>query len=353
MTEPLGRIRLAFADDHKKRSKQASACLSGIEQVGRDLYLVGDEGVCLHRLSPDGKGGYGDHESIDLTGPFGLGDADGDGEADLEGLCRDGGSLWLCGSHSRKRKKIDSAADADALSAFAEPKLERNRLLLGRLPIANPDTVGATVVAAAGRRAERFEFLDGKKRTELTEAFKKDRLLGPFLDIPSKEGGLDVEGIAARGPVVLVGLRGPVLRAYAVVVRLNVVARGGWLRLDKAAGAGMTIQLLDLDGLGVRDLAVHGNDLLVLAGPTMQLDGPSLVFRWHGAFDDRDAVVNPANLERILSLPYGYRRDHAEGICVLQRDGRPPRLVVVYDSPAAGRSDDGGSYYADVFAIPE
>lgn len=40
--------------------------------------------------------------------------------------------------------------------------------------------------------------------------------------------------------------------------------------------------LLDLDGLGVRDLCPHSDDLLVLAGPTMDLDGPVRLFRWRG-----------------------------------------------------------------------
>ena len=37
---------------------------------------------------------------------------------------------------------------------------------------------------------------------------------------------------------------------------------------------------LDLGGLGVRDLSVDGDDLIVLAGPTMLLDGPVRLLRW-------------------------------------------------------------------------
>ena len=48
-------------------------------------------------------------------------------------------------------------------------------------------------------------------------------------------------------------------------------------------GRGYRKHVLRLDGLGVRDLCPHGEDLLVLAGPTMDLDGPVHVFRWHGA----------------------------------------------------------------------
>ena len=40
---------------------------------------------------------------------------------------------------------------------------------------------------------------------------------------------------------------------------------------------------LPLAGLGVRDLHLDGDDLLLLAGPTMVLDGAVRVFRWVGA----------------------------------------------------------------------
>ncbi len=35
-------------------------------------------------------------------------------------------------------------------------------------------------------------------------------------------------------------------------------------------------------GLGIRDLCRHDDDLLILAGPTMDLDDPVHVLRWPG-----------------------------------------------------------------------
>ncbi|WP_457090403.1 DUF3616 domain-containing protein [Microvirga sp. P5_D2] len=40
----------------------------------------------------------------------------------------------------------------------------------------------------------------------------------PFLSIPSKENGFDVEGLAVREGRISPGLRGPVLRGHAVVL---------------------------------------------------------------------------------------------------------------------------------------
>ena len=67
----------------------------------------------------------------------------------------------------------------------------------------------------AGRRRARpgiARLPIGKKQGELAKALKRDAHLGPFRKIPSKENGFDVEGIAARGSRLLLGLRGPVLR---------------------------------------------------------------------------------------------------------------------------------------------
>ena len=109
--------------------------------------------------------------------------------------------------------------------------------------------------------------------------------------------------------------------------------------------------MLDLGGLGVRDLCPQGDDLLVLAGPTMDLDGPVRVHRWHGAMGvGAPTVVRGEALTAEVDLPYGNGCDHAEGIGLLgpPEDGR---LLVVYDSPAPERLGDGG-VLADVVQLP-
>ena len=66
-------------------------------------------------------------------------------------------------------------------------------------------------------------------KTPIRRRLRKDPVLGPFVGLPSKENGLDIEGLAVRGDTVLLGLRGPVIRGYALVVRLEMKAtkRGG------------------------------------------------------------------------------------------------------------------------------
>ena len=62
----------------------------------------------------------------------------------------------------------------------------------------------------------------------------------------------------------------------------------------------------DLDGLGVRDLCRHGDDLLVLAGPTMELDGRAAVFRWRRALTSQaEAVLQKDDLQCEFDAPFG------------------------------------------------
>ena len=108
--------------------------------------------------------------------------------------------------------------------------------------------------------------------------------------------------------------------------------------------------VLRLDGLGVRDLCPHGDDLLVLAGPTMDLDGPVHVFRWHDALRRRRCRRSCAAtlLTREIDLPYDVGTDHAEGIGLIGDD----RLLVVYDSPSPTRLGTDGGVTADLVQLP-
>ena len=325
--------------------------LSAVRSDGSVLWVAGDETATVERLVAE-DGGYGRQESFALADLVDL-PGDADEEADVEGLARDGGFLWAVGSHSLKRKRVKDKHDgAKALERLATVEGQPNRQVLLRLPLEEVDGLPRPVreveVDGELRRAAGF----GARGKDLRDLLEDDEHLGPFLPIPGKDNGLDVEGIAVRGDRVLLGLRGPVLRGWAVVLEVRPYVdedEPDRLRLHELEdGRRYRKHVLDLAGLGVRDLCPDGDDLLVLAGPTMDLDGPVHVPRWHGAMSvDAPAVVRGDALTRELDLPYGVGTDHAEGIGLLA-DGT---LLVVYDSPSPERLHDG-AVLADVVRLP-
>lgn len=84
---------------------------------------------------------------------------------------------------------------------------------------------------------------------------------------------------------LFIGLRGPVVRGWAVIVELEVGDRPGIEPQPIGAeGRRYRKHFLDMRGLGVRDLCRHGEDLLLLAGTHNGARRPhgsvSLATRW-------------------------------------------------------------------------
>ena len=111
---------------------------------------------------------------------------------------------------------------------------------------------------------------------------------------------------------------------------------------------------LQLDGLGVRDLHFSGDDLYILAGPTMVLNGEIRVFKWPGAKPLLAANREPARFEAALSesvsLPHGRGTNRAEALCDLPPTmaGRKPSWLVLYDAPGADRKDGEYTVFGDL-----
>ncbi len=311
--------------------------LSAAARHGDTMFLGSDEGVHLERLTR-GEGGWSGHERIALDTILNL---DTSGEADIEGLAEEDGWLWVLGSHARTRPKIGKRGDDRIdLTAFAALKDTRPRCLLARLPLApDPDDPGvmAPVAAHADRRAGMLR--QTKRGNRLAAMMARDPLLKPFTKVASKEGGVDLEGIAVAGSRVAIGMRGPVIQNYAVLLEFEVAfKKTGRLTIPGP----LYKRVLDLNGLGIRDLKRDRADLLILAGPTTGLDGPCAVYRWTDWLADPardDQLVRRHRPERIIELPYGIGDDHPEGLVLLDGAGGARDLVVVCDSPARERLD--------------
>ena len=339
--------------------------ISAVAQASDHLWLGSDESTTIERLSRTGDGRFAEHAVFQLGEYLDLPAGDGE-EVDIEGLAVDGQYLWVTGSHSLKREKTNGAASPKKeIKRLAKMVRETNRFIVGRIPLEKDGATGATSLVKscadplkAGRRLTAAQLFGTGQTNLLVDTLRDDPHLGRFLAIPCKENGFDIEGLEAYGDRVFLGLRGPVLRGWAVVLELEVEAVADHLLSLKRIGpqgAHYRKHFLDLDGLGVRELCRDGEDLLILAGPTMDLDGHVLVLRWKNAIKTRkQQIVERARLRDVLHVRFDPSQpgfDRAEGM-TLFRDGRtPPALLIAYDSPSERRCRGKAVIEADLFPL--
>jgi hypothetical protein len=291
--------------------------LSGVAVAGDLLWTVSDEGRTLECLSAEG-GDYRLKRQYRLDEVIGglPGRPDG-AELDLEAVARDGDALWIAGSHCWVRRKPD---DPDTLSPRIRDRPSRH--VLARLMLDGDHIARADALPFTGPGS-------------LRETLRGDAYLDRFLELPSKENGLDIEGLAVRGQQVLLGCRGPLLDSRAVVIELEIDAD-----FDIAHYG---LHFLDLDGLAVRDLSWRGEQVLVLAGPMDEAPGPFRLYDWRPG--------DPGPVEKAQRLvDFSTETEKPEGVCPLRRHGRDG-LLVLYDSPD-GRRIKGKRYSADWMDFP-
>ena len=342
-TVPLDYGSLGAAAAH--RQQHLINNISTVAQAGAHLWLASDEGCSVERLSWDGRR-YGKAVSYDLSLYFPL--PKGDKEIDIEALSIDRDRLWIAGSHSLVRPKPDpDALSQDFLKDLATIVRRPRRYLIGRLALSDG---GGKILSPADGTAPCLPF--EKAGNSLTRALGSDRHLSPFMDLPDKENGLDIEGLAAKGDALFLGLRGPVIRGHAVILQIELEDTKSGLKLGRI-GAGRAPYrkfFLDLGGLGIRDLTMEGEDLIVIAGPTMGLTGPWAVWRWKKALSARrEGLVDSDALKLVSGLDFA-GPERPEGITrFLHPDGRRGWLVV-YDGPAKSRITKKGVYRADFFS---
>jgi hypothetical protein len=358
LAETIAQVPLTFSDWKPIRHLEdpLHKDLSAVTRIGDCLFLACDETASVERLRRLDDGSFGDHQHFVLDALVDL-PAGAEGEMDIEGLCADGGFLWIVGSHSRKRSKPkrDENDHTEALQKMEEIEREPNRYFLGRVPLVEEAPGLFTPAPSEGERQAAWLRL-GKRRSALEQWLAADPHLGPFLSIPSKENGFDVEGLAVHGTRVWLGLRGPVLRGYAVVLDLELKQKAlNRLKAGRIDGERRYRKhLLDTRGLGIRDMRFAGDDLLLLVGPTMSLEGPAFVLRWRGAaHDDAPGVIAPERIETVAELPYQLHVDHPEGIELWPEAGSGA-LLIIYDAPAPERTgSDTFTVRADVICPSE
>ncbi|GAB3232426.1 DUF3616 domain-containing protein [Hymenobacter seoulensis] len=340
--------------------------LSTVLRTGDNLWVSCDERTTIERLRLTGPHEFAQHCSYKVTDFLDL-PSESTEEIDIEGMGEGEHYLWLVGSHSLKRKKPDAdSKDVDKeIARLAEVKEEPNRYLLARIPLLlNPKTGDYELHKTAPHPTDPTRTLHAAQlrgtddSNDLLDILADDPHLKPFLSIPGKDNGFDIEGLAAAPDGRLfVGLRGPVLRGWAMVLELLPREdKHGRLRLDKLDGATEVYykkHFLALGGMGVRELRQRGSDLLLLAGPTMDLDGTIAVYCWPDALRlPQDSLIGPDKLQRLFDVPHGSGptsgQDKAEGMALLDEH----HVLLVFDSPTDARKAAPHEVTADSVRLP-
>jgi Protein of unknown function (DUF3616) len=366
-------VELHFESGKDKGGKEIRDDLSAIVSVDKYLFLASDETTTIERLETnDGGKTFTNHQQFPLSN-FGINLPSGsDEEVDIEGLYYDGRYIWIVGSHSLKRKKPDKdekSSSKNIAHLLEVPKIEGkglNRYLLARIPLAK---VGSGYVLSAscpdphdsGKTITASQLEITENGNILIQALSANESFKHFAKIPSKDNGIDIEGLAVVNNKIFLGLRGPVLRGWAIILELELESSNEKLELKTSSSGDLYKKhFLELGGLGVRDLLFDGQDLLVLAGPTMELDGPVEIFRWRNAANKTEETLtwqSPKELSSLqLNIPYGQGedrgKDHAEGITFLTSRSGERSLLVIYDSPSDARKKlptGNNSVKADLF----
>jgi hypothetical protein len=232
-------------------------------------------------------------------------------ELDGEGVAYADGFYYVIGSHGHPRDsdhKLDPVRDAAKIKAriAAASQIVRFR--------AGSDGTASSI----------------ERTAKLRTIMAAEPALAPSLDRRLENNGLTIEGIAIRQGRILVGCREPALSNGRAAVLS--VAIGG---LFGNAPADARLYRLPLgEGRGVRDLAVFGDSVLVLAGPAMSDPGPAAIYRWDGESEDVLLLKDLA----VLVGKDGTRK--AEALLPLDESPSGLRVLILFDSEKEGAPAD-------------
>jgi len=347
----LNQVVLRFEDGFKEHRKDVSAVRLTPD---KHLWLGSDETSTIERLSFVENQTFAQHAQFRVTDFIELPESE-DKEIDIEGLAYAEHYLWFVGSHSWKRKKPKpDKTDVENIKRLTKIQSEANRYLLGRIPLVNGELLPSCIHPNNPEEQLSAAKLEVTKQGNLLmDALKDDPHLGFFVgaEIPGKDNGFDIEGIAVYQNRIFLGLRGPVLRGWAVMLEIELETSSSSLLKLKQIGQENQYKkhFIYLNGLGIRDLCLDGKDLLILAGPTMDLDGPVRVYRLPNSDNLKENTLSKPDV--VLEIPYGNGEEHAEGMTLVTDINQIPSLLVVYDSPAKKRLEGDGEVVADVFKL--
>ena len=231
-------------------------------------------------------------------------------ELDIEGIAVDDRHIYVTGSHAlaRKRVKPDNSYKKN-LQRLQSIKPEPGRKQLFRVTL------------------DQSHIVVQRQQISLAKLIKNDPLLAPFASIPSKENGIDIEGIAVKDGLIYLGFRDPVLRdGFAPVMRFD---------FDQPESS-YQLLFLNLEGRGIRDMAAVSTGFLMLTGPVGDEPRSYRIYHWDG----RDCIPGTdkkqqgkVTLLAEVDPPAGGK---AEGIAVINETAELYNVIALFDGISGG-----------------
>jgi len=290
----------------------AAGDISGVATHNNFLLIGADEadGANLNAVQvlsgvADGKLKLEADRQIDLF--VGTKTDDGGVEMDIEGIAVEGDTVVVVGSHSAKRPRLK------------KKKYDKNRKRLQ----------AAAIKAEPNRgRIYRLQLDDNGKvkslaHISLSTLLAKHPVLGLYVPLPSKENGIDIEGVALLDGKLYLGFRGPVLRDGYVPVMV----------LDFDSPEQNELLFVRLGGRGIRDITRVKDGFLIIAGSVGDGTASYQLYHWDGG----DMVpgkkrgghdLGVVTLLSEIEPPVGGK---AEGVTVISESDDGYHLLVAYD----------------------
>ncbi|XOF34661.1 MAG: DUF3616 domain-containing protein [Candidatus Electrothrix sp. YB6] len=232
------------------------------------------------------------------------GDEDEGLELDIEGIGVERNQIYVIGAHCTKQKKVKPTRSRKKnRKLFRDSKIEEEW---------NRDWLYRVAIDAEGREVD-------EQRITLRDIIKNDSVLKTFAGIPSKENGIDIEGIAAKDGWLYVGFR----ENYVPVMKLQ---------FDKPEKS-YELLYVQLGGRGIRDLAAVSDGFLLLAGPVGDGSDSYQLYHWNGrdvipGSDVKDDEQGKLHLLGEITPPSAGK---VEGVTVLEEHDSRYELIIAYD----------------------
>lgn len=230
-------------------------------------------------------------------------------EMDIEGICTEGDCVYVIGSHSARRERFSlNNTYKENQTTFYVDKIEKKR---------SRDWLYRIRLDAKGNEID-------KNMISLRKILMNDPALKAFCEIPAKENGIDIEGIAAKDGWLYVGFRGPVFRDnYVPVMKL---------RFDDPETT-YALLYVQLGGRGIRDLAIVSDGFLILAGPIGGGSDSYQVLHWDGkdTVSGKDRSKKEVGTLHLLGEIEPQRKEKIEGMAVIEEQKSAYQLIIAYD----------------------